>query len=329
MTDSLYPENASIMQVRPYQGSDESQILAVWNASMLVDNIDEAIFRTKILLDPNFQAANLPVAVEADQVVGFALLLTRQVPLFLQGLEPDQAWITAFGILPEYRRRGIGTALFRYLDQRTEAQGRKTVSISPYVPNYFTPGVDVNAYPGALEFLTKAGFKTVDHAISMGVDLSGFQIPAEIQALEQRREREDGVTIRPVTSADLPDLMPFIIRHFGWDWFRFAQEYLLDLFGDREARAVCLLVARQHGEIVGYCQQRLQRFGPFGVDPAKRNLGIGRLLLFRCLATMSARQIYFAYFLWTGDDAARLYALAGFQKRREFALLRKEFDASL
>jgi len=101
------------------------------------------------------------------------------------------------------------------------------------------------------------------------------------------------------------------------------------LFGDREARAVCLLVARQHGEIVGYCQQRLQRFGPFGVDPAKRNLGIGRLLLFRCLATMSARQIYFAYFLWTGDDAARMYALAGFQKRREFALLRKEFDASL
>ncbi|MEO8395984.1 MAG: GNAT family N-acetyltransferase, partial [Chloroflexota bacterium] len=315
--------------IRPYQGGDESQLLSVWNASMAADNIDETVFRTKVLLDSNFQAENLPVAVEDDRIVGFVLLLTRQVPLFLQGLEPDQAWITAFGVLPEYQRRGIGTALFRYIDERLKAQKRKTVSISPYVPNYFIPGVDVGAYPGALEFLAKAGFKTVDHAISMGVDLSGFQIPDEIQALEQRREQEDGLTIRPVTSADLPDLMPFIIRHFGWDWFRFAQEYLLDLFGLHEPRSICVLIARQHGEIVGYCQQRMQRFGPFGVDPARRNLGIGRLLLFRCLATMSARQIYFAYFLWTGDNAARLYALAGFKKRREFALLRKDFDANL
>jgi hypothetical protein len=29
---------------------------------------------------------------------------------------------------------------------------------------------------------------------------------------------------------------------------------------------------------------------------------------------MTARQTYFAYFLWTGEDAARLYALAGFQQ---------------
>ena len=314
------------MHVRPYQGGDESQLLALWNASMTADSIDEALFRTKVLLDPNFQAANLPVAVEEDRIVGFALIITRQVPLFLQGLEPDEAWITAFGILPEYQRRGIGTALFRYADQRLKAEGRKSISISPYVPNYFTPGVDINAYPGALDFLAKVGFKTVDHAISMGVDLSGFQIPAEIQALQQQREREDGVTIRPVTAADLPELMPFIIRHFGWDWFRFAQEYLLELFGGQNPKWVCLLIARQRGEIVGYCQQRLERFGPFGVDPARRNLGIGRLLLFHCLATMSARQIYFAYFLWTGDDAARLYALAGFKQRREFALLRKDFD---
>ena len=135
------------MYIRPYQGGDESQLLAVWNASMTADNIDDTLFRTKVLLDPNFQAANLPVAVEADRVVGFALTVTRQVPLFLQGLEPEQAWITAFGVLPDYRRRGIGTALFRYADERLKAQGRKTVSISPYVPNYFVPGVDIEAYP--------------------------------------------------------------------------------------------------------------------------------------------------------------------------------------
>ena len=315
------------MEIRPYQGGDEGQLLTVWNASMHADRIDETLFRTKVLLDANFQAAHLPVAVEGDRVVGFALMITRQVPLFLQGLEPEQAWISAFGVLPEYRRQGIGRALLRYADERLKAEGRKSISISPYVPNYFVPGVDIEAYPGALEFLKQAGFETFERAISMGVNLSGYQIPDAIQTLAEQREREDGVTIQAVTAADLPELMPFIQRHFGWDWFRFAQEYLLELFGGQSSRAVCFLIARQHGEIVGYCQQRLERFGPFGVDPARRNLGIGRLLLFRCLATMSARQTYYAYFLWTGDDAARLYALAGFKQRREFALLRKDLDA--
>lgn len=314
-----------MVDIRPFQGADEVALLDVWRASMTHDALSEHLFRVKVLLDPNFLPANLPVAVEDGKVVGFALALTRQVPLFLQGLEPEKSWVTAFGVHPDYQRRGIGSALFAYLDDRLRADGRKTVDIAPYVPNYFVPGVDVAAYPGTIQFLEqKAGFRTLYNAISMGADLSGFQIPPEILELERKRDQEDGVTIRPVTSADLPELMPFIVKHFGWDWFRHAQDYLLDLFGGVNATQMCMLVARRHGEIVGYCQQRLERFGPFGVNPEYRNLGIGRLLLFRCLATMSARHTYFAYFLWTGEDAARLYSLAGFKRRREFAVLHKD-----
>jgi mycothiol synthase len=309
------------MEIRSYQGADEAQLLEVWRAAMVADALSDHLFRTKVLLDPNFLPENLPVAVQDGRVVGFVLALTRQVPLFLQGLEPDNAWITAFGIHPDFRRQGIATQLFAHIRQRLAADRRKTIDIAPYVPNYFVPGVDIQAYPGTLAFLDHQGFQVRSHAISMGADLSGFRIPPEILELEERREREDGVTIRPVDSVDLPELMPFIVKHFGWDWYRFAQEYLTDVFGGSNTPQICFLVARRHGVIVGYCQQRLERFGPFGVDSAYRNLGIGRLLLFRCLATMSARHHYFAYFLWTGDDAARLYALAGFERRREFAVL--------
>ena len=311
------------MEIRPYHGTDEPELLDVWNASMTADKVSETIFRTKVLLDPNFTPDNLLVAIEEDRVVGFVLAVTRQAPLFLQGLEPDKAWITAFGVLPQYRRRGIGTVLLQQTLERLRVQGRSTVAISPYVPNYFAPGVDIDAYAEANALLDKLGFEVIEQPISMGVDLSGFQIPADVLALERRREAEDGVTIRPVSAADLPELMPFIVRHFGWDWFRHAQDYLLDLFGGHNPHHVCFLVARQHGVIVGYCQQRLERFGPFGIDPAYRNLGIGRLLLFRCLYTMSTRHTYFAYFLWTGDDAARLYALAGFKQRRAYRILQK------
>jgi mycothiol synthase len=313
-----------VFDIRPYQGTDEAELLNVWNVAMTHDRLSADLFRTKVLLDPNFQPDNLPVAVVDNRVVGFVLALTRQVPLFLQGLEPDKAWITAFGVQPDCRQEGIGTALFEYIFERLKAQESKTLDVSPYVPNYFVPGVDVNAYPGTIPFMEKTlGFKTLYHAISMGADLTGFQIPPELVELERRREQEDGVTIRPVTPADLPELMPFIVRHFGWDWYRHAQDYLLEYFGD-SPNQICFLVARRQGEIVGFCQQRRERFGPFGVNPQYRNLGIGRLLLFRCLATMSARHVFYAYFLWTGEDAARLYSLAGFKRRREFAILRKE-----
>jgi mycothiol synthase len=58
------------MNIRPYQGEDESDILAVWRNSMTVDRISEDVFRTRVLLDPNFSAENLPVAVEGGTLSG-------------------------------------------------------------------------------------------------------------------------------------------------------------------------------------------------------------------------------------------------------------------
>jgi ribosomal protein S18 acetylase RimI-like enzyme len=244
------------------------------------------------------------------------------VPQFLDGLEPERGWITAFGVHPEARRQGIGRALFAAAVQRLAKAGRREVLISPYTPNYFIPGVDIQAYPQAIDFLQATGWKTLYQPISMRAETTGFQIPPEITDREQALA-EEGCCVRPVTASDLPQLMPFIARHFGWDWVRFAQDYLLELFGPGSDQ-ICFLVATHHGEIVGYCQQRRERFGPFGVDPSLRSKGVGRVLLFRCLADMLAKGFHAAWFLWTGADAARLYSLAGFKQVRQFAVMKKE-----
>ena len=311
------------MQIRPYQGRDEAELLDVWSRAMPSDRVDEALFRTQVLLDPNFHPGNVPVALVDGRVVGFVLCLTRQVPYFLQGMDETEAWITAFGVHPDYRRKGIGSALFDTVINKLRAEQRRIVDISPYVPNYFVPGIDTRAYPETIRFLQdRMGFETLYHAISMGADLTDFQIPPQIQARIERAEAEDGLIIQPIEPADIPDLMPFLVEHFGWDWFRFAQSYLLEYFGDSPHR-ICFLIAREKGEVVGFCQQRNERYGPFGVRPDCRNRGIGRMLLFKCLEMMSAKHVFFAYFLWTDEDAARLYSLAGFKRRREFAVMRK------
>jgi len=305
-----------------YRGTDEAALIELWNAATTHDRINESVFRTRVLLDANFNPEGLLVAEAEGELHGFVLSIVRQVPLFLQGLEPEVGWITAFGVHPQHRRQGIGLQLFDAALTRLSSMGRRRVLISPYTPNYFIPGVDVDAYPDAMEFLQVTGWQIGSMPISMRAELAGFQIPPEIMELERQRTRE-GITVRPVQSADLPELLPFIARHFGWDWFRFAQEYLLELFGPGSDE-ICFLVASQKGGIVGYCQQKRERFGPFGVAEEMRNRGIGRLLLFRCLAAMQAQGFHCAGFLWTGQDAARLYSLAGFKQARQFAVMKKE-----
>jgi mycothiol synthase len=308
--------------IRPYRGEDESQLIALWNAAMTHDCITPSVFRTRVLLDPNFHPDGLLVAEEGEELRGFVLSLVRQVPLFLQGLEPEQGWITAFGVSPEHRRRDIGRRLFLGALERMAGLGRQRVAIAPYTPNYFIPGVDMGAYPEAMAFLDATGWQTLSTPISMRAELTGFQIPPEILAQEERLRREDGIVVRPIESMDLPKLMPFLVENFGWDWLRFAQDYLMELYGPGSDQ-ICFLVAYQGDQLVGYCQQRRERFGPFGVAPSMRSKGIGRILLFHCLQTMLAKGFHCAWFLWTGEDAARLYARAGFRKVRQFAVMER------
>jgi len=306
--------------IRPYQPADETAILEIWNAALTHDPISPATWRSRVLLDPNFQPEGCPVAVVDGQPRGFLLSLTRQVPFFTDGLQPDQAWITAFAVHPAWQGQGLGSALLQTALDRLRRQGVRTVTIATYLPHYFFPGVDVEAYAPGLAFLTRRGFTVIARPLSMQADLTGFQIPPAIAAVADRL-RAEGVTVRPVEPTDILPLLTFLRQHFSWDWHREACEVLRDLFAG-DPRAVGLLVALQNDTVVGYAQHRGERFGPFGVHPEHRRRGIGRVLLALTLRAMLAKGYHTAWFLWTSDQAARLYATCGFRAARRFAVLR-------
>jgi hypothetical protein len=110
---------------------------------------------------------------------------------------------------PQHRRQGIGRQLLDAALARLASMGRKRVLISPYTPNYFIPGVDVDAYPEAMAFLQATGWQTTSRPISMRAELTGFRIPDDILELEERRANKDRIIVRPVLPCDLPELMPF------------------------------------------------------------------------------------------------------------------------
>lgn len=311
------------VRIRPYAPADEGPLLAIWNEAMGADRIDAAGWRARVLLDPNFVAAGCPVAVDAQgRLVGFMLALARQVPYFTDGLQREQGWITAFGVLPAARRAGVGTALLEHACAWLAAGGARQVDIAPYVPNYVLPGVDVAAYADAVAFLERRGFRTLSRPLSMRAEIAAFRVPPDIAAAQARLAGE-GIVVERATAADIVPVREFLHRCFSWDWVRFAGEIMEALFAG-DPRQVGLLTAKQGGVVVGYAQFRGERFGPFGVDPALRGRGVGRVLLAQTLLDMRARGFHCAWFLWTSDHAARLYARCGFREVRRFAVMRRE-----
>lgn len=319
---AVEPHSDAGFTVRPYRPDDEAAVVRTWNAALASDPITFTTWRTKVLLDPNFDPAGCLVAEAEGEARGFVLSLVRRVPFFTDGLQPDDAWITAYGVDPAWQGQGLGSALLTQALDRLRRLGRKSVSLAPYVPNYFTPGADLAAYSYGVEFLQHFGFSVQSRPLSMRAELTGFRTPPAIIETGERL-RAEGIAVRPVVASDIVPVLSFIQQHFSWDWHREASGVLLDLFAG-DPRQVGMVVAEKDGEVLGYAEHRAERYGPFGVNPTLRSRGIGQVLLATTLTEMLKKNYHAAWFLWTSDDAARLYAQCGFHEVRRFAVLKKE-----
>src|SRR5688500_40078 len=144
--------------IRPFQPPDLAGVLRVLGEAMPADPISEARFTRQVLLDPNVRTDGMPLATRGGQVIGFALSIARQTPLENAPSDAGRGYITLIAVAPDAQRRGVGTQLLQHVEKYLQSQGRSTVMISSYAPGYFIPGVDVNAYDGALQFLKKHGY---------------------------------------------------------------------------------------------------------------------------------------------------------------------------
>ena len=102
MTKDERPKTMSKPVIRGYRPDDEVGVLAVWNSALFADPISATTWRAKVLLDPNFDREGCLIAEVDGEVRGFLRSLVRRVPFFGLGYEPEQAWITAFGVAPGF-----------------------------------------------------------------------------------------------------------------------------------------------------------------------------------------------------------------------------------
>lgn len=314
------------LQIRSYEIDDEQEVVDLWNQCLPYDAITSEIFEEKILLDPNFDLEGCKIAKDDRKIVGFIHTVVRKTP-FPWGFESlveaqkEMGWIIALFVHEGYRRRGIGSALLNEAFNFLRDRGRRKVLLFSYTPNYFFLGVDIQRYPGALEFFEKHGFVAQEESFGMGVNLYNFKVSSEIREAEERLTRE-GITVRYFERKYLLPTISFFLESFP-TWLHYFVDKL-----ERKHDLDEMVIALKDDKVIGYCQHRyyhhMERTGPFGVKEEFRGREIGTVMLYKLLERMAQKGYKFGWFTETGSRAKSYYARAGYEVTRRHVGMVKE-----
>ena len=204
-----------------------------------------------------------------------------------------RGWLGLFAVEAGHRRQGIAASMFqRVMEDWRRASVRVAEALA--VPgNYFTPGIDPR-YTEGVCFLERSGFERFKDCVNLTAPLDA---PFETQT-EENRLAGLSVEVRRARPSDGPLLDVFFAEHFGPDWRLEAQ---LALENDPPA----LHLGIRGGRIIAFSAHSTQNrewgfFGPMGTAPESRGLGIGRILLWRCLNDLREAGHKTAVIPWVG-----------------------------
>lgn len=237
-----------------------------WNAAWL---------ERKIYHDPDYDPALSPVIEEGGRPVAL-----------VHGVIRDRGEIASLKVMAvekAYRRRGLATQLLDTFEERAREAGATGIQIFFCPPCYLFPGIDPG-YAEALCLMLRRGYQTKQESIvNMEVDLDPVKLDTQADEI---RLQNLGYTIRRAQPADREEAVA-LGEHIGGDWWR---SELRDAFTYEPVRLY--VAAGPAGDLVAFAAQDLvgpTLFGPTGTELSHQRLGLGTVLLKRCLADVLAQ----------------------------------------
>ncbi len=310
----------------PYKFRDLYGVVSLLNLALPTEAISPERFTERVLLDPNFDPAGALVAYHDGKVLGFILSLVRKYPLEDAAPDLERGYLTLFAVHPDHEREGVGTALFDEVEGYLWNRGCLSALLSPYAPNYWTPGIDTHFYPDAIAFLEKRGYHVTARPLSMALSLVGWRQPDWAKEAKEQlfRSRDGRIVLAPFDRSLALPFTQFLTAEFPGDWQRYLRDTMSAILQGKRSPESLWLAVDSHAAVLGFAQFEGERFGPFGVAANKRGRGIGAVLLSHTLEQMQRQGLQHAYFVWTDDKTAeRLYAPVGFRETRRYAILHK------
>lgn len=218
------------------------------------------------------------VRMDGERLVGAAIASVGHK-------DPAAAHLDLLLVDPEYRRRGIARGLLTELERVLKAKGMTSVSVKGNAPDYAWPGVDVR-YTAAICALRKAGYTH---------DRTAWNMTAPLPVPEKNLKETKEVELRRAVEADLDSLRAMVSGEWGPAWTTEVERAVTGAGG--------VHVAFRDGQPIAFAAWggcRPSWFGPMGTLPAAMGLGLGSVLLRRCLADQAALGLGSAQIGWVG-----------------------------
>lgn len=225
----------------------------------------------------------------------------------VSGKDPAVGHIDLLAVHPEVQGRGHGRELVRAAEEWLRSMGVSQARFAGNPPCYAWPGIDVR-YTAAACLAESLGYERYHMAWNMTADLgTDLSVDDDLVRLAQR-----GVHVHAAEQGR-ESVAGFVREHWNENWAWEA------------ANAAGLHYAERDGRILGFAAwgARPAWFGPMGTAPEARELGVGGVLLRRCLAEMRAAGQSSAQISWVGP--LRFYSRAvGARTERVFWLYRRD-----
>lgn len=246
-----------------------------------------ALLDDKIWGDPDYRPDMTFLNRRDARVDGLAMGVVRD-----HGGEPT-GFVKLLAVIPDRRGNGTGSRLLAALESAMAIAGARVFRVAESAPNYLAPGVDTR-YADGLRFLRNHGYEPGGETCNMKVDLRSREFPTD--RVEQQLVQK-GIRVRRASRRDSRALEA-LVGEFGGTWWHEVQRSMACdppavHVADRAERLLAFAACGGNNADAGW-------FGPMGTTPDARGLGIGAVLLRRCLRELQGRGFREATIPWVG-----------------------------
>lgn len=289
--------------LKPLTESD-GHLLPLWNQAAEFDPMPADLWEEKVWKDAGVPDGGRMLAVRDGEPAGLLVAASRHSGQELRG------YVKLLAVSPKFRRQGIGSQLLAHAERSLAELGCQEIRIAESAPNYLTPGVD-QRYQAALPFFTSHGYSRIGESVNMTVSLDGN---AELEGREPAQP-SGGRRLKRATPQDRSAVLELL--HEEWP----AWEH--EVLGALQNSPPTLFLVWEDSRVIGFsafeCNNRgTGWFGPMGVAPAARGLGLGHLLLQRCLQEMKRLGFSRAIIPWVGPTEFYAQSVGAVIDRRFF-----------
>ena len=278
--------------IDPWDNAHLPEVVDLLNVASPFDHFTVAQVAAAVFEDVDYAPGLLFSARSAGKLVGVAAGVARRAR------KPgDQSlpigFVKLLAVHPDLQGQGIGTALLGALEDALSAAGAGTMRVFGDSPSYLRPGVDFRL-TGLICFLQRRGYLVVGTPrANMAVDLARTDLDT---TRDEARLATEGIVIRRLILSDADPFRAYLERSWSWTW-------TVEAIRTLQSEPVPTHVALARDEFVGFASHGTSgpgEFGPMGVKPELRRLGIGAVLLKRCLADLRDDGFATADIQWVG-----------------------------